>query len=65
MSLVCFVTQVLSTLMDSVPGARKSHLYLPRCACADRANCRPPFGKGIRLLHLPPLLAWARAKACL
>jgi hypothetical protein len=51
--------------MDSVPGARKSHLYLPRCACADRANDRPPFGKGIRLLHLPPLLAWARAKACL
>jgi hypothetical protein len=26
---------------------------------------RPPFGKEIRLLHLPPPLAWARAKACL
>jgi hypothetical protein len=32
--------------------------------------CRPakypcPSGNGIRLLHLPPALAWARAKACL
>jgi len=38
MSLVCFVTQVLSTLRSSAPGARKgSPNSLPRFACADLA----------------------------
>ena len=53
-----------SPLRSSAPGARNSHLYLPRFACADRPS-GAPFGKGIRQLHLPPSLAWARAKACL
>ena len=41
MSLVCFVTPVLSTLRDSVPGARKSHLYLPR-STTPTGKERPP-----------------------
>ena len=35
MSLVCFVTQVLSTLRGSASGARKRPPNLPRFACAD------------------------------
>ena len=34
-----------SLLMGSAPGARKSHLYLPRFACADRAKYARPLGK--------------------
>jgi len=54
MSLVCFVTQVLSTLRVRPPRARKGHPYLPRFACADRPF-RAPFGKGTHPLHLLPL----------
>ena len=53
-------------LRGSASGARKSHPNLPCCACADRLqrlHCIP--GKGTLLLHLPPPLAWAGAKACL
>ena len=54
-------------LMDSVPGARKRHPHLPRCACADLRYARLPLhsGEGTHRLHLPPLQAWAWAKACL
>src|SRR5271168_4866062 len=63
MSPVCFVTEVLSTLRDSVPGARKRHPNLPRCACADRPAAALHFVPGgePHLLHLPPLLAWAHS----
>jgi hypothetical protein len=56
-----------SLLRDSVPGARKRHPNLPRCACADRpaAALHVVPGGEPHLLHLPPLLAWARARACL
>jgi len=37
-TLVCFVTQVLSTLRGSASLARKGHLHLPRFACADRPS---------------------------
>ena len=57
-------------LRDSVPSAHKWHPHLPRFACADlrfapplrsAGRCSP--GDGTHHLHLPPLLAWA--KACL
>jgi hypothetical protein len=51
MSLVCFVTQVLSTLRDSVPGARKKHPNLPRCACADRPAAAPSGLPAISVAH--------------
>jgi hypothetical protein len=43
--------------MDSIPGARKRHPHLPRCACADLRFARPPLhsGEGTHRLHLPPL----------
>src|ERR1700730_10824555 len=58
MSLVCFVTQVLSTLRDSVPGARQeapqsSALRLCRPACG-----RPPLRSG---WGTPPLALAAPA----
>src|SRR5229473_487035 len=62
-----------SLLRDSVPGARQE---APQSSALRL--CRPPLrsapstplslrskGGEPHLLHLPPLLAWARAKACL
>jgi hypothetical protein len=52
---------------EAPPLARdKRRPNLLRCACADRLR-RPSLHSGQRtlLLHLPPPVAWARAKACL
>jgi hypothetical protein len=47
-----------SLLRDSVPGARKRHPNLPRCACADLACGRPPLCSGC---GTPPLALAAPA----
>ena len=57
----------------SSPHRAKNARRGPRLACADLPFAPPfPFrlsllfkGGEPHLLHLPPLLAWARAKACL
>jgi hypothetical protein len=62
MSLVCFVTQVLSTLRDSVPGARKECPQSSALALVQTSASLRPFRSGCRL-HCKggdtPLLALA------
>src|SRR5271154_6844884 len=53
MSLVCFVTQVLSTLRDSVPGARQE---APQSSALRL--CRPPLRYAPSTPLIAPFQGW-------